>query len=164
MLAKTWASAMILMSMPTLALADSQSDCQAAGGSYLRGVVVSRPQFRRGTEFPHGVELSHTHLRLRPDGDRGTYDIAMDNVFASGYDRAGEAVPAPLAQITPGDHLELCGKPYSSGYGMDWVHTNCGDTPTSQTPDGWTKIIAPDGTLSANLEGSTEYCGLWKRR
>ena len=60
------------------------------------------------------MELSHTHVRLRGD-DGQIYDIAIDDVFADGYEQAGESVPAPLSQIQPGDHLELCGKPYTSG-------------------------------------------------
>jgi len=86
-------------------------------------------------------------------------------VFANGYDQAGESVPAPLSQIQRGDHLELCGKPYASGGpGMDWVHTNCGDQPTPDKPDGWVKVIGPDGTLGPNLESNREYCRLWERR
>jgi hypothetical protein len=35
-----------------------------------------------------------------------------DNVFATGYDAAGERVPVPLSTIRTGDRLELCGKLY----------------------------------------------------
>jgi hypothetical protein len=90
--------------------------------------------------------------------------VAIDDVFADGYDQAGESVPAPLSGIRPGDHLELCGKPYvSGGPGMDWVHTNCGDPPTSDKPDGWVKVIGPGGALGPNLESSQKYCYLWRR-
>jgi hypothetical protein len=144
------------------ALADPKDACQAAGGTYLTGVVVSTPQFRHGHHL-HGVELSHTHVRLQSDQDHQVYDVAMDDVFASGYDQAQSSVPPPLAQIHPNDRLELCGKLYPDGTGIDWVHTNCGRRPTRYHPDGWIKIIAPEGTRTDNLEGSTEYCDLWGR-
>ena len=48
--------------------------------------------------------------KLRGDDGR-FYDIAIDDVFAAGYDQAGESVPAPLSRIQPGNRLELCGKP-----------------------------------------------------
>ena len=144
------------------ALADPKDECQAAGGTYLTGVVVSTPQFRHGHHL-HGVELSHTHIRLQSDQDHQIYDVAMDDVFAAGYDQAQSSVPSPLAQIHRNDRLELCGKLYSDGTGIDWIHTSCGRQPTSYHPDGWAKIVAPDGTRTENLEGSTQYCNLWRR-
>jgi hypothetical protein len=145
----------------TAARADDASDCQAASGSYLTGVVRAPPTFARGSRL-HGIELSHTHVQLIGDADAKTYDIAVDDVFASGYRPRQEGVPAPLDQIKTGDRLSLCGMPYKGG--MHWVHTNCGDTPTPQDPDGWLKEIAADGSTGANLEGSTAYCYLWPRR
>ena len=145
----------------TAARADDASDCQAAAGSYLTGVVRAPPTFARGSRL-HGIELSHTHVQLIGDADAKTYDIAVDDVFASGYRPRQEVVPAPLDQIKTGDRLSLCGIPYKGG--MHWVHTNCGDTPTPQDPDGWLKEIAADGSTGANLEGSTAYCYLWPRR
>jgi hypothetical protein len=99
----------------------------------LIGTVISGPRFAPGHDMG-GVELSHTHVRLRGDDGR-VYDIAIDDVFAAGYNQAGESVPAPLSRIQPGNRLELCGKPYASGGpGMEWVHTTCGDQPTSDKP------------------------------
>ena len=143
------------------ARADDASDCQAAAGSYLTGVVLAAPTFQRGSRL-HGIELSHTHVQLIGDADAKTYDIAVDDVFASGYRKRQEAVPAPLDEIRTGDRLSLCGIPYKGG--MHWVHTNCGDSPTRQDPDGWLKEIAADGTTGPNLEGSTTYCYLWARK
>jgi hypothetical protein len=144
------------------ALADEQHTCASDAGTLLIGTVISGPRFVHGHDL-HGVELSHTHVRLRSDNGQ-IYDISIDDMFADGYDQAGENVPEPLSKIQPGDHLELCGKPYASGGpGMDWVHTNCGDQPTPKRPDGWVKVIGRDGTLGPNLESSQEYCRLWQR-
>ncbi|MBA8735194.1 hypothetical protein CBW21_15350 [Chromobacterium violaceum] len=143
------------------ALADAQSDCRAAAGSYLTGTVVSGPTFASG-QMLNGVELSHTHVRLRADQDGRTYDVAMDNVYAYGYDYAGEDVPSPLNTIQRGDRLQLCGQLYTSGVGIHWVHPNCGTQPTSRQPNGWVKKIYSDGTVSDNYEANTEYCQLWQ--
>jgi hypothetical protein len=143
------------------ACADERDACASNAGTLLIGTVISGPRFVHGHDL-RGVELSHTHVRLRGN-DGQIYDVAIDDVFADGYDQAGESVPAPLSQIQPGDHLELCGKPYASGGpGMDWVHTNCGDQPTPDKPDGWVKVISADGTPGSNLESNQEYCRLWQ--
>ncbi len=71
--------------------ANEQADCAANAGTLLVGTVASGPTFARGHER-RGVELSHTHVRLRGDDGR-SYDIAIDNIFAEGYDQAGEHVP-----------------------------------------------------------------------
>ncbi|MBV8658242.1 MAG: hypothetical protein JO142_10505, partial [Burkholderiales bacterium] len=120
--------------------ADDASDCSAAAGSYLTGVVTSGPVFKNGKP-QRGVPLTHTHLTLLADQDKKSYDVAMDNVFAAGYDQAKHAVPAPLNSIAKGDHLSLCGQKYADPgqAGIHWVHTNCGDTPSPQKPNGWVK-------------------------
>ncbi len=143
------------------ARADDASDCEAAAGSYLTGVAQDAPVFVNGSRL-HGIELSHTHVKLTGDADGKTYDIAIDDVFASGYRPRQEVVPAPLDQIHAGDHLSLCGIPFKGG--MHWVHNNCGDSPTHQDPNGWLKEIAADGTTGPNLEASTSYCYLWPRK
>lgn len=142
------------------ALADPRADCDAAGGTLISGTVTSAPVFVSG-HFRHGVELSHTHVVLQSARDGSSYDVAIDNVFASGYDDAGEDVPSPLDRIQDGAGLEVCGKPYSDGTGIDRVHTNCGDNPTSNNPNGWVRIIDGQGNRSDNLESSTEYCRLF---
>ena len=121
------------------AWADEQDACASNAGTFLIGTVISNPRFVHGHDL-RGVELSHTHVRLRGDNGR-IYDIAIDDVFAGGYDQAGETVPAPLSRIRPGVRLELCGKPY-----------------------GWAKVIDPAGTPGPNLESNQEYCRLWQRR
>ena len=101
-------------------------------------------------------------LKLMSDQDGRSYDVAIDNVFATGYDGAGESVPTPLSTIQTGDRLELCGKLYTDGGpGIDWLHTNCGETPRAAQPDGWRKILSSDGA-GPNLEDSREYCRLWR--
>lgn len=145
------------------ARADEAGQCQANGGTYLTGSVTRPPVFVFGHEHRRGVELSHTHLTLLADQDGRSYNVAIDDVFASGYDAAGESVPAPLSAIRAGDRLELCGRLFThGGVGIDWVHTDCGDTPNSAKPDGSLKIVATDGTPGPNLEASQEYCRLWR--
>lgn len=142
--------------------ADEVARCHANGGLYLSGTVVRGPQFRHGHRRD-GIELSHTHLTLLSDQDRQTYDVAIDNVFAAGYDAAGESVPAPLSGIRGGDRIEVCGKPYADSdlRGIDWVHTDCGERPSAYRPDGWLKVISANGAPGPNLEASREYCHLW---
>jgi hypothetical protein len=143
------------------ACAEEAAQCHANAGTYITGSVTEGPVFVRGRER-RGVELSHTHLTLLSDQDGQSYDVAIDNVFADGYDAAGESVPAPLSTIRIGDRVELCGKLYASGGpGIDWVHTACGERPTPAQPAGWTKVLAADGTPGPNLEASQEYCRLW---
>lgn len=140
-----------------LALADDKSACEAGQGSYRSGTVVKGPVFAHG-QYRQGVELSHTHLSLRADQDGRTYDVAIDNVFANGFDARQPGVPAPINAIRVGDRLELCGQLYDRGVGIHFVHASCG-TPTPAHPDGWIK----EGS-GANLEASTAYCGLFEGR
>ena len=144
------------------ARADEAAQCRAHAGTFLTGNVTEGPTFAPG-HLHKGVELSHTHLTLLSDQDGRSYHVAIDNVFATGYDAAGESVPAPLSTIRTGDRLELCGKLFTGGgLGIDWVHTNCGSRPRTAQPDGWLKVLAPDGSPGPNLEDSHEYCRLWR--
>lgn len=151
---------------PASFAADSQA-CQNNGGTLFVATIVSNPVYKSGSSR-QGVELSHTHVSAVPIGEQqssaNTYDIAMDNVFASGYDSAepNNQVPAPLTSLKVGQNVEFCGQPYSDGGGIHWVHTNCGDTPTTSEPNGSVRIINSSGSLGTNLENSTEYCSLWQ--
>jgi hypothetical protein len=152
---------LLLTAAAQAARADEAAQCHAAGGSLLTGIVTQGPRFARGHNR-RGVALSHTHITLRSDQDGQSYDVAMDNVFAAGYDAAGETVPAPLSAIAPGDRLALCGALYRGGdRGIHWVHTDCGKPSAAHAPDGWVEILGADGTPGPNLEESREYCHLW---
>lgn len=144
------------------ARADDMVQCQANGGAFITGTVIGGPHFAHGS-MSLGVELSHTHVRLRSAQTGRDYDVAVDNVFASGYDDAGESVPAPLSSIHNGDRLELCGRLYThGGVGIDFVHTNCGQAPTPARPNGWLKVLSADGVPGPNLEGSQEHCSVFR--
>lgn len=147
----------LLLVLPLWTLADDAAECTTDQGSYLSGEVVKAPTFARGKRL-HGVALSHTHLSLKSDSDGKVYDVAIDNVFASGYDKAGSHVPAPLDTLAVGDKLEVCGQPFPGG--IHWVHTNCGKQPTKNQPNGWVRKMS-DGKAGENMEGSEEYCKLW---
>jgi hypothetical protein len=155
---KQLALAWMLAALSTAALADDTAACSAAGGTLLTGQVISSPKFKDGM-FRHGVELSHTHLQLKGAADGKTYDVAIDNVFASGYQKNKKGVPAPLNTIAVGDKLEVCGIPFKGG--IHWVHNNCGDTPTKSDPNGWIKKVEADGSVGPNLEDGQKYCYLW---
>lgn len=157
--------AIIAASAPLLA--DEAQDCKNAGGSLVTGVVVDGPYFTGGKDVldPKDkikIELSHTHLILKSDQDGKRYDVAIDNVFASGYDPVStEKVPAPFDSIADGDHLELCGHLYTHGpLGMHMVHPGCADTPSYDQPNGWVKKIQ-GGKVGPNLAGETRYCEIW---
>ncbi|MBV1776941.1 hypothetical protein KSF73_14580 [Burkholderiaceae bacterium DAT-1] len=138
--------------------ATEKAACTRAAGSFMIGKVLSGPSYVSG-KYLDGVQLSHTHIQLQNEADQKVYDIAIDNVFASGYDNAGYNVPAPLNKLVYGTRVELCGLPFSGG--MHWVHTNCGVTPTKSKPDGWVKILDSKGNPGSNLENREEYCYLW---
>ena len=152
--------AIAAMSCSLAAHADERADCASGDGTLLTGVVVARPSFASGKPL-RGIPLTHTHIRIRGDANGKVYDLAVDDVFAAGYDPRVSAVPSPLSSITIGSHLEACGLPYAGG--MHWVHTNCGDTPTARDPNGWLKVIDATGAIGPNLEDSQKYCYLWPK-
>lgn len=160
----------LLAAACTGAWADGPSDCAAAAGSYITGKVVSGPRFAYGKSIwdrtkKKSVELSHTKLYVISDKDRSSYQVAIDNVYATGYDAAGETVPTPLNTIQVGDRVELCGQLYTDGTsGIHWVHSNCGAKPTPQAPNGWVKKFNADGSLTPSFTASQEYCSLWAPR
>ena len=155
--------ALLLATACGAAFADDRQACAAADGSYLTGQVIQGPRFAHG-QFRQGVELSHTHLKLRADQDGRVYDVAIDNVFANGY-RAGQSgVPAPIDTIRQGDHVELCGQLYDRGVGIHFVHTNCGAQPTENHPDGWLRVVDGRGVAGPNLEAATGFCDLFQTR
>jgi hypothetical protein len=154
--------ALALVAASSLAWADGGQACQAASGSYLTGVVVKGPKFAHG-QFRQGVELSHTHLKLRADQDGRVYDVAIDNVFANGYQPGRSEVPAPISDIRVNDRLELCGQLYDRGVGIHFVHSNCGQFPSPNRPDGWIRMVDARGRASPNLEANASYCPLFER-
>lgn len=150
-----------LASASTLALADEAAQCQAGGGSYLTGVVVKGPKFAHG-QFRKGVELSHTHLKVKADQDGQVYDVAIDNVFAADFTPNSKRVPEAIGAIRVQDRLSLCGQLYTrGGPGIHWVHTNCGARPSPKHPNGWIKQVGPNGSSGPNLEQNTQYCSLF---
>ncbi|MDM5175724.1 hypothetical protein PO883_00670 [Massilia sp. DJPM01] len=153
--------ALLLLSQSLCAFASEQSSCTANKGAYITGTVISAPKFAAASSTIDGVKLSHTRLNLRADQDGKTYDVAMDNVYAIDYVKNASTMPTSLAAIKVNDRLGLCGKKYTSGTGIHWVHSNCGDVPSSSAPNGWVKVIAASGSVSASKMRSQNYCYLW---
>jgi hypothetical protein len=147
----------VIMLASAFALADGRSACEAGDGAYRSGTIVNGPRFSHG-QYRQGVELSHTHLSLRADQDARVYDVAIDNVFANGYDARQGGVPSPISSLRVGERLEVCGVLYDRGVGIHFVHASCG-RPNANHPDGW--IRQPGG---ANLEANTAYCDLFQGR
>ncbi|MFZ6672657.1 hypothetical protein [Undibacterium sp. Xuan67W] len=146
------------------AWADDRAACDIGKGTFITGQVASGPKFKSG-KFLKGVELSHTHLKVKVDGSGDLYDVAIDNVFAAGYIKNSKAIPASLSQIKVGDKLELCGQEYTDGTkGIHWVHTDCNQKPSPSKPNGFIKIVGSNGAVGDNLESLETYCGLWKKR
>ena len=141
------------------AAAGERPACEAAGGSYLTGPIVQGPTFRHG-QFRQGVELSHTHLKVKADQDGRVYDVAIDNVFANGWRPGARGVPAPLDGLHPGQRLSLCGQLYDRGVGIHFVHTKCGEAPSTKHPDGWIRVV-DGGAAGPNLEANSSQCGLF---
>jgi len=162
----TLISSVILLSLSLAAHADDATDCAAAKATFLSGTIISSPVFKPGKpKVRHGkhAELSHTHLTFKDAKTNDIYDVAIDNVFATGYDQAHHQVPAPLNTLTLGDTIHVCGITYNDNgkKGIHWVHTNCGAPSTEQKPNGFIKKLDAQGKSSKNLEANEEYCDLW---
>ncbi|AUR51020.1 hypothetical protein [Aquella oligotrophica] len=150
------------------------ASCTANGGKLLVGVVTDTPWYESSNDIMQGVELSHTHILVLPlaeAGSKSLYDIAADNVFATGYDQAQplQEVPNPLNTLTPGTTIEACGITYTqtpnaqspASQGIHFVHINNNPIVPGKTDNGWLKIVNNNGTLSDNLEANPEYLYLW---
>lgn len=146
--------------MTAAAQADDRSGCARNDGVYLSGTVASTPVYEHG-HVVQGVELSHTRFSLRADSDGKAYDVAVDNVFANGFQAGRPGIPAPLDGIAVNDRFELCGALYTQGNGIHFVHTNCGNSPTPEHPDGWIRRLQSDGTGGPNLEANQAYCTIF---
>ena len=138
-------------------------------GALLVGTVVSAPWYVGGKPLDN-VVLSHTHVLVAPLGDSNPadeYEMAADNVFASGYDKAEpqKSVPAPLSSLTAGTIVEVCGLTYTqkpsskspATNGIHWVHIK----DAAGSTGGWVKTVDAAGNIGANLEDNTEYLYLW---
>ncbi|MFG6486410.1 hypothetical protein ACG04R_06990 [Roseateles sp. BYS78W] len=153
--------ATLLLGLAAAASATEAGDCATNKGAFLTGTVTAAPKFAAATSTIQGIKLSHTKLSLVADQDGKTYEVAIDNVFATDYVKNASSMPASLAAIKVNDRLEVCGAKYTSGVGIHWVHTNCGDTPTTSAPNGWLKKFSSGGSLGSNVERSQTYCYLW---
>ncbi|QJE01078.1 hypothetical protein HH212_14420 [Massilia forsythiae] len=152
--------ALFLLS-PLVVFASEQSTCTTNKGAFLTGSVTTAPKFQAATQTIQGIQVSHTVMYIKADQDGKSYQVAMDNVYASDYVKNATSVPASLAALKAGTRVEVCGQKYSDGSGIHWVHNNCGETPTASAPNGWVKTIASSGSVGANLERSQAYCYLW---
>lgn len=154
--------------------------CQSAGGYYQYGTVNSPPNsdyaavtnYKAATESLEGIPLSHTHIEITSAIDGNIYDVAIDNVFADGYNPLSYVVPSTyVANLTAGSTVYLCsGNPTQVPYpvnepesnpfatqGFDWVHANC-------AASGYSSSFK-NGFLydqnNNNLTNSQTYCYLW---
>jgi hypothetical protein len=146
---------------PLSAFATEQTTCSTNKGAFLTGSVTTGPKFQAASQTISGVQVSHTIMYIKADQDGRSYQVAMDNVYASDYVKNSTSVPPSLAALTVGTRVELCGEKYSDGSGIHWVHNNCNATPTTSAPNGWVKKISSTGTIGTNLERSQTYCYLW---
>lgn len=140
-------------------------------GKLLVGTIVGTPWYVSGKPAPQStVILSHTHVLIAPLGDTNPsdeYEMAADNVFATGYDSSEplKEVPTPLNSLTNGIIVEACGFTYTqkpsakspATQGIHWVHIK----DATETTGGWVKIVSSSGEIGANLENNTEYLYLW---
>ncbi len=154
--------------------------CKSVGGYYQYGTVNSPPNsdymavtnYAAATESLAGIPLSHTHIEITSALDGKIYDVAIDNVFANGYNPLSYVVPSTYAEnLTAGSTIYLCsgnpsGVPYPvsepssnpfATQGFDWVHTNCA---ASGYPSSYLNGFLYDQN-NINLTNSQIYCYLW---
>ena len=153
--------------------------CESIGGYYQYGTVNSPPNdymavtnYAVATESLSGIPLSHTHIEITSALDGKIYDVAIDNVFANGYNPLSYVVPSSYAEnLTAGSTIYLCsGNPNAVPYsvnepesnpfatqGFDWVHTNCA---ASGYPSSYLNGFLYDQN-NINLTNSQTYCYLW---
>jgi hypothetical protein len=150
-----------LCGFATCAYATDATTCATNKGTYLSGPITTSSKFQSATQTIDGVQVSHTIMYIKADQDGRSYQVAMDNVYATDYVKNSTSMPPSLAALTAGKRVEVCGQKYSDGSGIHWVHSNCGATPTTSAPNGFVKTVSSTGTISANLERSQAYCYLW---
>lgn len=150
--------------------------CQSAGGYYQYGTVNSPPKsdyaavtnYKAATESLEDIPLSHTHIEITSAIDGKIYDVAIDNVFADGYNPFSYVVPSNYTQnLTAGSTIYLCSgnlsqvpypvneadsNPFAT-QGFDWVHTNC-------VASGYPSLF-DNGFLYDQNNNSQTYCSLW---
>ena len=154
--------------------------CHSVGGYYQYGTVNSQPNsdytavtnYKAATESLEGIPLSHTHIEITSAIDGKIYDVAIDNVFANGYNPFSYVVPSAYTDnLTAGSKVYLCsGNPSQVPYpvneadsnpfatqGFDWVHTNCA---ASGYPSSFYNGFLYDQNNN-NLTNSQTYCYLW---
>lgn len=154
--------------------------CQSAGGYYQYGTVNSPPNsdysavtnYKAATESLEGIPLSHTHIEITSAIDGNIYDVAIDNVFADGYNPLSYVVPSTYVEnLTAGSTVYFCsGNPTQVPYpvnepesnpfatqGFDWVHTNCA---ASGYPSSFKNGFLYDQNNN-NLTNNQMYCYLW---
>ena len=100
--------------------------CESIGGYYQYGTVNSPPNsdymavtnYAAATESLAGIPLSHTHIEITSALDGKIYDVAIDNVFANGYNPLSYVVPSTYAEnLTAGSTLYLCsGNPRADAF------------------------------------------------
>ena len=152
-----------------------QKKCSDAGGYFQYGTVNAPPNsdykkvvnYKSGEKLK-GIPLSHTHIEITSSLDGNVYDVAIDNVFASDYNKKKNVVPPSYASgIAANSTLYLCSGnpdkvPYSeseniASQGFDWVHTNCAASGYSSSfKNGF--IYNDKGV---NLTNNQQYCYLW---
>lgn len=75
----------ILLFAPLCAFATDATTCATNKGTYLTGTITTSAKFQAATQTIQGVQVSHTIMYIKADQDGRSYQVAMDNVYASDY-------------------------------------------------------------------------------